>query len=117
MVVIALNDHAGEKSTYRATAAFFDSTNNAVIPSSANWTLLDSSHNICNNRNAVVISPLNNSVDIVLSGNDFAAGNNETGDTFIRKLLIQAVYTSTDGSGLALKGEAVITVEKVPGLT
>lgn len=115
--MITLPEHASEKSTYRITAAFYDSSNNAVTPSAANFTLLDGGGNICNNRNAVVISSLNTSVDIVLSGNDFAAGNNEGVDTWTRYLLLQATYSSTEGSGLPLKEMCRLYVDNLLGVT
>jgi len=108
-----MNNHAVEKSTYVIGANFYDSANNAVTPSSANWTLTDANNAIINARNAVSVTPANNAASVTLSGNDLAAANNEAGDTFARVFTLQAVYTSTEGSGLTLKQECKFFVDNL----
>lgn len=103
---------AVEESTFVVTNAFLDAAGTAVTPTSATWSLFDKDGNVVNGRSAVPISPLASSVDIVLSGDDLQIADGKT-----RKLTIQAVYDSTEGSDLPLNDELTFYIERLVGVT
>jgi hypothetical protein len=88
-----------EKGTYVVTATATDAAGASVTPSAATWSLYDSRGNIINSRSAAPLTFTAGVAKIVLSGNDLAIS---TGDNK-RTLLVEATYTSTEGSGLPLK--------------
>ena len=100
---------AVEKSTYVVTLKFADKAGAAVTPDSATWTLSDAVGAVLNGRSAVAIAPLAASVDVVLYGDDLSmqAGEISFG---ARLLTVQAVYTSTEGSGLPLNEEYLFSL-------
>lgn len=101
-----ITTHAVENATFVITIAFTDETSAAVTPDTGlNWTLTDAAGNVINSRSAVTITPAS-SVDIILSGNDLAIGNNGTK----RILTIQGTYDSSAGSNLPLKDEIVFYI-------
>lgn len=95
-------ENAFEESTYAITISFTDETGAAVTPSSATWTLTDSQGQVVNSRSAVSISSLAASKTIALSGNDLSLAGYFGVE---RVLTVEAVYTSSLGSGLPLKQE------------
>lgn len=97
---------AKERSTYIVTVPFVDEDGTAVAPTSATWTLSDDRGNIINSRENVAITPAS-TVQIVLTGADLALSENDNG---VRKLTVEAVYTSSLGSGLTLNEEVTIPV-------
>jgi hypothetical protein len=104
---------AVEKGTYAITAQFTDDAGVTTIPTAATWSLLDMDGNIINSRNAVTISSLATSVTVVLSGNDLALSVGDAGD---RRFLVEALYTSSLGSGLPLRKEYTFNIENLSGV-
>lgn len=105
---ITLTKHARERSTYVVDVSFFDENNAAVIPTAIYWTLTDGNAIVVNSRLVVSVTPAA-SVSILLSGADLAIGYGLLEKT--RKLLIEATYNSTLGSGLPLKEEITFEID------
>lgn len=99
--------NAIEESTYAITISFTDDTGAAVVPTSATWTLTDAQGTVVNSRSAVTISSLAASKTIVLSANDLSLAGYFGKD---RILTVEAVYTSSLGSGLPMKQEVRFTI-------
>jgi hypothetical protein len=112
-----LSVNAQEKSTYVITANFKDEAGQDVTPTSATWTLTDEDGTVINSRQAVAISPLAASVDIVLTGADLAVDTGFSGDAQERVFTIEAVYDSSLGTGLTLKAEARFNVDNLIAVT
>lgn len=92
-----------EESTLIIECSFTDEEGEAVTPSSVTWTLTDSAGTIINSRLQESATPGEVSY-IALSGDDLALQSTETGCTKVeRRLLIEAVYSSTYGTDLPLK--------------
>lgn len=91
-----------ELSTGVITSSFTDAAGDAVVPTSANWSLSTKGGAIINSRDEVNIAALAASIDTVLSGDDLQM---VAGATVERIFTIKSVYTSTEGSGLPLNGE------------
>lgn len=102
-----------EEGTYIITAAFTDEQSVAMIPTTITWSLMDLDGNIVNSRNKVSATAAT-SYDIVLSGNDLSI---PVGDSGNRRLLVEATYTSSAGTGLPLKKEYAFQIEKLVGVT
>ena len=96
-----------EQSTYVITASFTDETGSAVVPNSVTWTLLNGDGQIVNSRSEVSVTPAS-SIVIVLSGDDLDLDDGET-----RKIRIDAVYDSTNGTNLPLKDSETFAIEAV----
>lgn len=112
-----IDDRLAEKSTGVATCAFKDENGQAVTPTSATWTLSDTSGTVINSREDVVISSLDTSVDIVLSGDDLAISAGFAGDAEERVLTVEAVYDSDLGSDLPAKAECHFYIENLAAIT
>lgn len=106
-----IKTQANEESTFKITVAFFDAADAAVTPKSATWSLLDKDGNVVNSRDAVTITPLDTTVDIVLSGDDLLRADGKT-----RKLLVQAIYDSDEGTDLPLNDELTFQIYNLAGL-
>lgn len=104
---------AQEKSTYVITAAFKDEDGQDVIPDSATWTLTDEDGTVINSRQAVTISPLAASVNIVLVCDDLAVDTGFSGTAQERIFTVSAIYTSSLGSGLCLKNSCRFYVDNL----
>lgn len=74
---------------------FRDAAGNAVTPTSAAWTLTNAAGTVVNSRSAVAIAPLDSAVDIT-----FLSADTEYADGPMRRMLVEWVYTSTEGSDL-----------------
>lgn len=107
-----IKTQANEESTFVVTVAFTNAAGTAVTPKSATWSLLDKDDNVVNGRNAVTISSLASSVDIVLSGDDLLRSDGKT-----RKLLVETVYDSDEGSDLPLKDELTFQIYNLAGVS
>ena len=103
-----LTTYAKEGSTYIITIAFEDENGDAVTPNEATWTLTDPAGNIINSREAVTISSLSTSIDIVLSGDDLMSLESNGNE---RRLLIEGTYDSDAGSDLPLKDEVTFYID------
>jgi hypothetical protein len=104
-----LTSKAIEESTYIITAAFTDEDGNAVTPNSLAWTLTDDQGAVINSRENVSLTP-GESVQIVLSGDDLALAEN---DSRRRRVLVEGVYDSNAGSGLAIRDEVVFVIQEL----
>jgi hypothetical protein len=107
-----IKTQAVEESTAVVTVSFFNAAGTAVTPTSATWTLTDKDGTVINNRNAVTISSLSTSVTIVLSGDDLRIADGKT-----RKLLVQAIYSSTEGDDLPLNDELEFQIQRLVGVS
>lgn len=107
-----IKTQAVEESTYVVTVSFTNAAGTAVTPTSATWSLLDKDGEIVNSRNAVTISSLSTSVDILLSGDDLQIADGKT-----RKLLVEAVYSSDEGSNLPLKDQLTFQIQDLVGVS
>lgn len=99
---------AKERSTLAVDLTFRDEDGSAVAPSSATWTLTDTSGTVINSRSAVSIASPESAETIVLSGADLA---NTSSVPVQRVLTIEAVYSSDLGSNLPLKQEIRFLVD------
>ena len=101
-----LSTAAVELGTYCVTAAFTDENDDAVVPSSINWSLIDLNGKIINSRNEVSIGAPASSIDIVLSGDDLEIRASERKlDKVHRLVLVEAVFDSDLGSDLPLNDQ------------
>lgn len=82
--------------SYFVTVAFQDEDGTAVTPTSATYTLRNGQGNIVNSKNATAISSLASSVTIVLTPSDTDLDDGEG-----RKIYVDYVYNSTNGTGLS----------------
>jgi hypothetical protein len=105
-----LNVVAFDKSTYVVTAVFADSTGAAVTPTEITWTLTNTHGEVVNSRSEVPVTVPASTVSITLYGADL---DKQYGNK--RRFLIEAVYDSTDGDNLPLRGAVAfaITSEEV----
>lgn len=86
------------------TVDFYDEDGAAVTPNTASWTLRKAkTGEIINSREDVSISPLDTSVDIVLSGNDLPSGR--------LRLYIEWTYDSAAGNDLPGKSICEFNIE------
>lgn len=85
------------------TVTFKDETDNPVTPNEASWTL-KKDRDVINERQDIVISPLDTSVDIVLSGDDLQGG--------LQCLIVEASYDSSLGSDLPLRDWILFEVKR-----
>ena len=92
--------HAVEKSTLVITAVFTDELGLPVTPTSVAWRLESDSGATINNRSNVSLTPAP-TVKIVLTGADLDVLVN-TNDSELRRLILTAVYSSSNGVGLSL---------------
>lgn len=113
--MITLATPVAEQGTAVVDLSFQDEGGNAVIPVSVTWTLTDAAGTVVNSRSQVALTPAS-TVSVVLKGDDLTLGGAYLGT--VRKLLVEATYNSTLGSGLPLKEEITFVVEDfvaVPG--
>ncbi|MCE5192098.1 MAG: hypothetical protein LLG08_10135 [Actinomycetia bacterium] len=98
-----------EDGTIIIDVAFFDEDEVACIPESAAWSLYDDNGTIINSRSDVAISPLADTVHIVLSGDDCQVLG--SADSLDRILFIEWTYNSTLGSDLTGTEEVLFSVK------
>jgi len=99
--------NAIEESTYVVTVDFTNEDGDALEVKSVTWTLTDVSGNVINSRENEEATP-GSSVNIVLSGDDLAIIPDVSNK---RILTVDAVYDSSYGTDLPLKGRAEFTIE------
>lgn len=110
-------DYAVEKSTYVITLTFKDEDDDAVTPATGTWTLTDEDGAVINSREDVVISSLDTSVDVVLSGNDLAVSSGFSGVSENRIFTFEGTYNSDLGVGLPLKDQLIFPVYNLGAIT
>jgi len=103
--------HAKEEGTFIVNAAFADEDGNAETPSAVTWTLTDTSGNVINSREDEVITP-DESVDIILSGDDLALQLDESGNV-VRVLTVEALYDSDLQNNLPLKSAVKFIIDSL----
>ncbi len=106
-------NRATEKSTFIIGAAFTDEDGSATIPVTIKWSLVDEAGAIINSREDVAVASPAASINIVLSGDDLALA---TAETTQRRLLIEATYSSSAGTGLPLNDECIFYIENLAGV-
>lgn len=106
-----LKTEAVELSTYEVPISFTDSANQPATPDSVVWSLSTLAGAIVNGRSQVAATPAAE-MWIVLSGEDLALLPGELNMALPAELLkvqrlltVEAIYSSTEGSGLPLKEE------------
>ena len=92
--------YAVEKSTLAVSAAFTDEAAAAVTPSGVTWRLEDDYGRTINSRSAVSATPAS-TVVIVLTGDDLQLLD-QNNEHELRRLIMDAVYDSSLGTGLKL---------------
>ena len=92
--------YAVERSTFVVSAAFTDETAAAVTPSSITWRLENDYGRTINSRSAVSATPAS-TVVIVLTGDDLQLLD-QNNEHELRRLIMDAVYDSSLGTGLKL---------------
>ncbi len=100
-LITTLTQEAPEQGTFAITAAYFDDAGTPVVPTAATWTLTDILGVIINSRDSIAITGLSTTSMIVLTGNDLAIGEHG----YVRRLLVEYVYNSSLGNGLAGKAQ------------
>jgi len=103
---------AKERSTYIVTVTFTDETGASMVPDTLQWSLRDNYGSIVNSRASVAAS-VATAVNIVLSGADLVYEENSLSH---RVLVIEATYTSANGSGLPLKDQAGFDLNDIVGV-
>lgn len=110
MATLIMSEPAIEGSTCVIQVDFYDESENPVTPTSATWTLTDSSGSVVNSREDEIISSLDTTVYIVLSGADLVTNSHSLEEL---TLTITATYNSAYGSGLPMIAQGKIPVEAV----
>ena len=131
--MIEIEQVAHEKSTICIYVTLLDIDETETNPKSMLWTLVDSSGNIMNSREQVVVAAgsLGTALDsegrastlIVLSGDDLVLSETEetsrkvTRDGASRRVVIEATYDSSVGTDLPVTGAGEFFVTNLPYLT
>jgi hypothetical protein len=111
--IATITEHLAEEGTGVFTCTFRDEAGAGVTPSSATWTLTDTSGAVINSREDVAISSLAASVNIVLSADDLAISPGFSGAAEERVLTVEFVYDSDAGSDLPGKGECRFFIDQL----
>lgn len=110
---VITDKHAKEEGTFVVTAEFTDEDGAAMTPTTIVWSLVDDDGQVINNLDQESITP-GESVDIVLSGDDLQILASETDQDYVRRVVvIEATYSSSYGSGLALKEQVGFVLENL----
>jgi len=95
-------NRAVELSTYAVNVAFYDENSAAMLPNSIYWTLSDPDGTIINSRDAIGVSSVQTSIDIVLSGSDLAISSGSHLAEENRVLTINGNFNSDLGNALPI---------------
>ena len=101
-----------ERSTAALVASFRDEAGELITPTAINWTVTDGDGNVINSREEQDVAP-DNSVTIVLTGDDLAVS---PGDDGRRQVIVRATYDGSLGDDLPIVGVLEFTVRNVPGI-
>lgn len=110
-MTINITQKVPEASSVGFLVTLTDETGAPLTPTTVTWTLTDRVGNIMNGREDVSITA-DSTVTIVLSGEDLALD----GDP-VRLLLVEAVYSSSLGSGLALNEQIRFQIDPLVGVS
>lgn len=105
--------YAIENSSYLIELTVYDELNQEVAPKTGAWSLTDSDGTIINERDAVAISPLAATMQVLLKGDDLALSVGFTGRSETRHLLFEGTYDSVYGNDNPLKDELIFPVVNV----
>lgn len=108
-MAVSLVLRAEDKSTYVVSVSFYDAAEDAVVPSSVKWTMTNGAGDVVNSRSAVVATPAA-TIDILLGAEDTDYADGEA-----RMIVVDAVYSSTEGSDLPLRGAVSFRIEDLRG--
>ena len=111
-MAVSILDNVNEKSTKVIPVSFQDEDEAAVTPNSISWTLTNETGTIINSRENVSVTPAS-TINIVLSGDDLAIGDNGMS----RRLLVYALYDSAYGSDLSLRAVAKFDINNLVAVT
>lgn len=109
-MTIHITERAGERSTFVAVCTLTDETGAAMTPTTVAWTLRDGRRKVINSRLAVTLTPAS-VVTVVMTGDDLALSRDPR-----RYLLIEATYSSSNGSGLAFREEVQFSIAPAVGV-
>jgi hypothetical protein len=115
-MILTLETHATEKSTYVIDISFFDEANNPVVPQTGVWSLTDKLGTVINSRSSVTIPSLAAIKTLVLSGADLALQTAEAaaGLTIVKRVVtVEWTYNSTLGTGLPGKAEVIFFLDNM----
>ena len=102
---------ATENSTYVVLIACLDEAGSAMTPTSCTWSLRNNAGSVVNSRTAVAMTPATSMPIVLLAADLEYTEVVSTG----RYLTVEAVYTSTYGTGLPLKAEYFIPIVPLVG--
>lgn len=105
---------AKEKSLIKITVAFTDEDGAAVTPTALTWKLTDRSGTQI--ATGEVGTPDTSNV-IAIYGNDLALQAGESADMVERRILVEATYNSSLGTGLPLKWAGAFMLENLAGVS
>lgn len=105
--------HATERSTIAIRVTITDEAGASLTPTTLKWTLTDANGAVVNSRSAVIVTPAA-TVVIVLTDADLSLAA-LSGTT--RYLLIEGTYTSSLGTGLALRDQLTFTIDDLVKVT
>lgn len=87
------DNYAIERSTYALTVGFADPDDTPITPTSIKWTLTDADGTVINGRDAVTVSTLASSVNVILSGDDLQILPSESARALaVRTFTVEAEY-------------------------
>lgn len=106
-----LTTHAIEQSTYPVIVNLVDHNDDPITPNDdVTWSLVDGANEVVNAREDVEYTPPDNTLTIVLSGDDLAmlTANEEEK----RYVVVECTYNSvTYGDDLPFKGQVEFTID------
>lgn len=103
-----------EQSTGAFDCVFTDENGDSVTPDSVKWTITDSSGNVINEREQVVVASPEATTTITIYGDDLKILESEAGNAYVaRFIVVEGTYTSKLGAGLPTTEEAYFTVKNL----
>jgi hypothetical protein len=111
--VTKLSEMACEGSTYEVAGTIVDEDGDALTPTTLTWSLYTLEGAVVNSRSAVPLTAAD-TYSITLSGNDLAVLSD---DNRLRRVTVEATFTSDLGTGLPLKGEAEFRIGDLVGVS
>lgn len=106
-----LSQKANDQSTFVITVSFFDEDGDPVTPNIVQWSLRNENDAIINDRELEDITVPDDTLEIVLSGDDL-----KYSEGALRALTIYATYDSTLGNDLPLNDEVTFYIANLRGV-
>jgi len=100
-----------DQNTRVVTVSFYDIAGDSVVPTSIVWTMTNGAGTVVNSRSAVVVATPATSVDLLLGEDDMAYS-----DGPVRRILVEAVYDSTEGTDLPLRDVLTFPIRDLRGV-